>query len=118
MNSVTVAFKLLKDGEEVPAAYKYIECHMIFDMKMENFRQKARLVTGGHMMGVPEVPTYASVVSRESVRITLTVAALNDLDILASNVQNAYITALNSERIWTRCGAEFGTHKGQKAIIV
>jgi hypothetical protein len=46
MNNVTVAFKMLDKGEEVPPAYKYIDCHMIFDVKMENFRQKARLVAG------------------------------------------------------------------------
>jgi hypothetical protein len=40
------------------------------------------------------------------------------MDILASDVQNAYITAPNSERIWTRCGIKFGTHHGRKAIIV
>jgi hypothetical protein len=118
MNNVTVALKMLDKGEEVPPAYKYIDCHMIFDVKMENFRRKARLVAGGHMTGVPSVPTYASVVSRESVRIALTIAALNDLDILASDVQNAYITAPNSERIWTRCGIESGSHHGRKAIIV
>jgi hypothetical protein len=95
MNNATVAFKMLDEGEEIPPAYKYIDCHIIFDVKMESFRQKARLVVGGHMTGVPLVPTYASAVLRESVRIALTIAALNDLDILASNVQNAYITTPN-----------------------
>jgi hypothetical protein len=100
-NNVTVAFKMLDDGEDVPPAYKYIECHMIFDVKMENFQRKARLVAGGYMTGVPSLPTYVSVVLRESVHIALIIAALNDLDILANDVQNAYITAPNSERIWT-----------------
>jgi hypothetical protein len=101
-NNVTVAFKMLDNGEDVPPAYKYIECHMIFYVKMESFRRKARLVAGGgHMTGVPSVPMYASAVLLESLHIALTIAALNDLDILASDVQNAYITAPNSEQIWT-----------------
>jgi hypothetical protein len=37
MNNVTVAFKMLDKGEDIPPAYKYIEWHMIFDGKMENF---------------------------------------------------------------------------------
>ena len=66
---------------------------MIFDIKLgENFRRKARLVGGGHQMVTPASITYLSVVSRDSVRIALTVAALNDLDILTCNIQNAYLT--------------------------
>ena len=52
---------------------------MIFDIKMEDFRRKARLVAGGHMTKAPATITYASVVSRETVRIALLMAALNDL---------------------------------------
>jgi hypothetical protein len=91
---------------------------MIFNVKMEHFRHEAQLVAEGHMTVLPSVPTYASIVSCESIRITLTISTLNDLDILASNVQNAYITAPNSEQIWTICGIEFGIHKGRKALIV
>jgi hypothetical protein len=36
---------------------------MIFDIKMENFRHKARFVAGGHMADLPIVATYASIVS-------------------------------------------------------
>jgi hypothetical protein len=48
---------------------------------MEDFRCKARLVAGGHMTKAPANITYASVVSRETVRITLLMAALNDLNV-------------------------------------
>ena len=65
---------------------------MIFDIKMEDFRQKARLVAGGHMMEAPKTLTYASIVSREIVRIALTIAALNDLEINTNDVQNAFLT--------------------------
>lgn len=71
-----------KGEEEVPPGYKYINCHMIFDVKMENYQQKAWLVARGHMTGVPSVPTYASVISCASMQIALTIAASNNLDIL------------------------------------
>ena len=37
MRNVRVAFKILDDTKEVPIGYKCIRCHMIFDVKMENF---------------------------------------------------------------------------------
>ena len=45
------------------------------------------------MFEVPKHLTYTSMVSRESVRIALTLAALNDLEMKTSDIQNAYVTA-------------------------
>ena len=91
---------------------------MIYDVKMEDFRRKARLVAGGHMTETPKCMTYSSVVGRETVRIALTIAALNDLQVKAGDVMNAYVTAPCSEKIWTVLGKEFGADQGKKAIIV
>jgi hypothetical protein len=55
---------------------------MIFDMNMEDFRQKARLVAGGHWTKAPVTIIYANVVSRETVRLALTIASLNDLKVM------------------------------------
>ena len=44
---------------------------------------------------------YSSVVGRETVRIALTIAALNDLQVKAGDVMNAYVRAPCSEKIWT-----------------
>ena len=74
---------------------------------MEDFKRKARFVAGGHMIDTPSTLTYASVVSRESVRIALTIAAWNDLEVKSVDIQNAYATATNKEKIWTICGPEF-----------
>ena len=83
-----------KDISELPPGYQKITCHWVFDVKMgENFRRKARLVAGGHMTDTPAAMTYLSVVSRDSVRIALTIAALNDLKVMACDIQNAYLTA-------------------------
>ena len=92
---------------------------MIFDIKMgENFRRKARMVAGGHTMETPDALTYASVVSRDSVRIALNIAALNDFKVLAFNIQNAYLTAKFREKIWTIAGTEFGSYTGKIMIVV
>ena len=118
MRNVRIAFKTLENGEHVPIGYQRINCHMIFDVKMEDFRRKARLVAGGHTTKVPACITYASVVSRETVRIALTLAALNDLEVKVADIQNAYITAPCAEKIWTILGKEFGADAGKRALIV
>jgi hypothetical protein len=118
MSKVRIAFKILDDGSKVPPGYQEIRCHLIFDIKIEDFRRKARFVAGGHMTEAPATLTYSSVVSRESVRIALTLAALNALEVKTADIENAYLTAPVSEKIWTTLGPEFGTDSGRKAIIV
>jgi Reverse transcriptase (RNA-dependent DNA polymerase) len=74
-------------------------------------------VAGGHVTEPPAAITYASVVSRESVRLGLLIAALNDLPILAADIQNAYLTSPCQEKIYT--SLEFGLHRqGRKALVV
>ena len=85
---------------------------------MEDFRCKARLVASSHTTTAPAAVTYASVVSRESVWITLTLAALHGLEVKVGDVENAYITAPVREKIWTILGPEHGAGADKKAIIV
>jgi hypothetical protein len=116
MKDVCVAFKILLDGQSAPIGYQKIPCHMIFDIKMEDFQCKARLVAGGHMTKAPVTITYASVVSHETVRIAFLMAALNDLYVKVGDVLNAYITAPITEKVWTLLGPEFGIDTGKSAI--
>jgi hypothetical protein len=118
MKNVRIAFKILNGEESVPPTYQEIRCHVIFDVKMEDFRRKARFVAGGHTTYTPHAMTYASVVSRESVRITLTLAALNDLDVKMADIENAYLTAPITEKVCTVLGPEFGYDAGKRALIV
>jgi hypothetical protein len=64
MKNVRIAFKILNGEESVPTTYQEILCHMIYDVKMEDFRRKARFVAGGHTTYTPHAMTYTSVVSR------------------------------------------------------
>ena len=119
MANVRPAFELWeKPRDQLPVGYQEIKCHMVFDVKLgENFRRKARFVAGGHTTDAPSSITYASVVSRESVRVCLLLAALNDLQILGCDIQNAYLAADCRERIFTVAGPEFGSEKGSLFII-
>ena len=76
-----------------PIGFQSMRCHMMFNIKMEDLRRKSRLVAGGRMTDAPATTTFASMVSRKTVRIFLTLAGLNDLQVKVSDIENAYITA-------------------------
>ena len=84
----------------------------------ENFRQKTRFVANGHLMDSPSFITYSAVVSRDSVRIFLLVEALNDLEVMGSDIHNAFISAPNLDKHWIRTGTEFGAEQGKVFIFV
>jgi hypothetical protein len=77
---------------------------MVFDVKMEDFRLNARVFAGGHTTDTPHAMTYASVFTRESVIIALNLPALNDLDVKMADIENAYLTAPLTEKVWTMLG--------------
>ena len=118
MKNVMPAFRILDDDDKIPIGYTQIPCHMIFDIKID-FTRKARFVAGGHRTKPPSSITYSSVVSRDSVRIALMLAALNEVDILAGDIQNAYLNAACREKVWTIAGKEFGSENiGKRVLIV
>ena len=96
MRNVRPAFEVLQGTkDQLPVGYQFMKCHMIFDIEFkENFHRKARLVAGGHMTETLATLTYSSVLSQDSVRIiALAVAALNDLQVMLCDIQNAYLMA-------------------------
>ena len=118
MGTVRVAFDILSEGSSEPKGRSFIKCHLVFDVKQGSLQRKARFVCDGSRVDASDVPSYASVVSRESVRIAFTLAALNGLSILAADCEGAYLNAPTRERLYTRCGDEFGLeYKGRWAII-
>ena len=53
--------------------YKEITCHFVFDVKLDgSFTKKARICANESKTDLTKSLSYSSVVSRESVRITLT----------------------------------------------
>jgi hypothetical protein len=96
--------------------YQEITCHMVFDVKPD-FTRKARFVANGSKTETPEAITYSSVASRDSVRLMFLIAALNDLDIFACDIGNAYLNAPCKEKIWFVGGTEMGEDKGKVMIV-
>jgi len=127
MKKVMVAFdydesvtpQQIRDGsaKDRYVGFQEIKCHMIFDVKMDLTR-KARFVAGGHMTEPPASITYSSVVSRDSVRLAFLLAALNQLEVMACDIGNAYLNAPCREKIWFVAGTEFGSRQGTVIKIV
>jgi hypothetical protein len=89
MGTIDCAFHFPEDGK-APVGYQKIDCHMIFDVKM-TLERKAQYVAGGHQTEPTKDIAFASVVSRDSIRIAFLIAALNDLQILSADVSGAYL---------------------------
>ena len=118
MRNVRVAFCLMNSGKSAPVGYQFIQCHGIWDFKLDPFKQKFILVDGGHMIEALVSITYLSLVSRDGVRVALTIAFLLDLEVKADDIMNSYLTAPNSDKTWTVMGPEFVEDAGKKALIV
>jgi hypothetical protein len=83
-----------------------------------DFTLKARFVAGGHTTEAPSSITYSSVVSRDSIRLAFLIAALNDIDIMSCDLENAYLNAPCREKIWFEGGIECGEDQGKVCVIV
>ena len=86
-----VAFKPLDLGASPPDDYKEIPLRMIFDVKMD-FTRKARLVAVGHLTD----------------RLAFMLAKLNGLDMIMTDIGNAYLNAEVTEKYYAIAGPEFG----------
>ena len=98
MKQVLVGFEILDDKQEPPIGWTKSSGHIVFDVKMD-FTRRARWVKDGLKTPEPELSTFAGVVSRESVRIALTYAAMNDINVttctgaVTHDIRNAYLQA-------------------------
>jgi hypothetical protein len=117
MTKVGIAFEVLLEDQNAPPAWHKVTGHLVWDLKMD-FTRKARWVLDGHKTPNPITSTYAGAVSRESVQIAFTVAALNGVDICAADIRNAYLQAPSSCKDYIICGPEFGLENVGKVALI
>jgi hypothetical protein len=92
---------------------------MVFDIKSNLTCKAPRLVGGGHQIEVPKESTNSSVISQDNVQIAFLYAALNDLDILSADVQNAYLNAPMKEKLYyMTAGLEFGSNNVNHPVLI
>jgi hypothetical protein len=107
-----------RDDNVMLLGFKKIDCHMVFDVKLD-LVHKAQFVAGGHQTDPPKELVYSSIISRDSVCLAFLITALDALEILLADVQNAYLNSPTKERICTIVGPEFGQGKeGWPVMIV
>jgi hypothetical protein len=117
MGNVCVAFEILGPNMKAPPGWHKASGHLVFDVKMD-FTRKARWVKDGHKTPDSATSSFAGVVSRDSIRIALTHAALLGLPVLGADIRNAYLQAPSSEKHFIICGPEFGIeNEGRVALI-
>ena len=63
---------------------------------------------GGHINTAPGTITYACILSRETVRITLMRIALNDLEVKSADILNAYVHETMTVKVRTMLVPELG----------
>ena len=117
MHNVGVAFEVLEDGQKAPQGWSRVTGYLVFDFKMD-FTCKARWILDGHKTPDPMSSTYSGIVSRESIRIAFTYAALNGLDICASDIRHAYLQAPSTQKDYVVCGLEFGLENVGKVALI
>ncbi len=117
MGNVCIAFEILGPGMKAPPGWHKASGHLVFDVKMD-FTRKARWVKDGHKTPDSVTSSFAGVVSRDSICIALTHAALLGLPVLGADICNAYLQAPSSEKHFIICGPEFGIeNEGRIALI-
>ena len=93
--------------------WQFTKIHIIFDIKQQDLRHKARFVVGRHMLDSSMYNTYLSTIQGISIRLLFLIAMDNNLNIMTGDVNNAFPTAPCSEKVLTVAGPEFGKKKGE-----
>ena len=102
----------------MPVGHNEINFHLVFGVKID-FTLKACYVAGVHFIDPPyNVPTYASVISHELVRIIFLIADLYDIEVVPADISNAFLNAQCAEKVCFKAGPEFNSREGLWVIIV
>ena len=101
---------------QCPRWLKKIRVHLVFDVKHDGCH-KARLVADGHLTDEPVEDIYSGVVSLRSLRLTIFLAELNDLELWGADAGNAYLEALTCKKVFIVAGPEFRDREGHILII-
>ena len=110
-------FEFHPKGYHPGPAYQSTRLHMIFDVKADTLRRKARLVAGGHLLEALGVDVYSSTVKSISVKLLHVIAHSAKLDALCGDIGNAFVTAYTKEKVYCIAGPEFGDRQGQTVVI-
>ena len=78
---------------------------------------KASLVAGGHLTCDPIDSIYSGVVSTRSLRLSIFLAKLSNMEIWGGDIGNAYLEATTKEKLYIVPGPEFQELQGHILVI-
>ena len=90
---------------------------MVYAIKHDG-RHKARLVANGNFMGPITKANYSGVVLLQSIRLIAFISKLNELELWAADISNAYLMFYMDEKVCIIAGPEFSSLEGHLLIIV
>jgi hypothetical protein len=100
-------FWVLEEGKTLPNEYKCLPYHIVFDVKFD-LRRKARLVAGSNFTDPPKEDVYSGVVSMDTIRLGFMLAKMNNLQICAADIGNAFLYGKTSDKCYIIAVPEFG----------
>ena len=110
-------FEFHPAGYHPGSDYQSTRLHMIFDVKADTLRRKARLVAGGHLVDALGVDVYSSTVKSISVKLLHVIGHSAKLEALCGDIGNAFVTAYTKEKVYCIAGPEFGDRRGMTVVI-
>ena len=104
-------------ANEITDVYDKVPVIWAFAVKFDG-HHRARACAGGHKTRDPIQDLYSGVVELETIRITLVVAAVFDLKVVAADVTSAYIQANTIKKTYITAGEEFREWAGLQLVIM
>ena len=98
-----------------PRGHKMIPIFFVYDVK-EDFRLKARMAAGGHVLPPPLESVCSGVVSLRSIRLICFIAELNGLDLYQGDISNACLESYCAKLLAFTAGPEFGELEGHAML--
>ena len=96
--------------------HEQICVHFVFDVKHDKLHE-AMLVTDGHLTDIPIFSVCLGVISLQGIRLVIFIAELNKLDSLVTGIRNACLEEFTKEKVYIKCGQEFGPIQVHTLII-
>ena len=93
-----------------------IRVHTIFDAKMDNCH-KSRVVADEHPTATPSEYVYSGVVSLRGLRTCVLIGKLDGMVPWTTDIGNAHLEAVTSEKVCIRANPKFGELEGHLLII-
>jgi hypothetical protein len=110
-------FEFHPPHHQVSKEYQYCPLRIIFDIKQEDLRRKARMVAGGHVVNSTMFESYSSVVQTRTIRLLETIAMNEGLEFMTGDIGNAFVHAFTKEKVYSKAGKEFGNREGCVVVI-